>query len=111
MELLPWHGFSRQCSLRRHCANLRASLRDRARTYAQPAATYRIVDPPEITVELHRWAEIGERSHVARPATEADRHWVLADRRLRLVLLQAEDDATWRLVQVRVAKQRLPAWR
>jgi hypothetical protein len=30
---------------------------------------------------------------------------------LRLVLLQAEDDATWRLVQVRVAKQRLPAWR
>ena len=58
---------------------------------------------------LHRWADIGERSHVARPATEADRHRVLAHRRLRLVLLQAEDDATWRLA--RLAKQRLPSRR
>jgi hypothetical protein len=76
VELLPWHGFSRQSSLWRHGANLRASPRDRAPNLCATAATCRIVDTPEIAVQLHRWAEIGERSHVAHPATEADRRWL-----------------------------------
>jgi len=59
---------------------------------------------PKLRSSLHRWADIGVRSDVARPTSEADHHWVLAHRRLRL-------DAAWGRVQARLAKQHLPGWR